>query len=756
MNERVIRKRIKAMALFVLLLTVVLGGGTGAILTVLKKVQVEVRRSSIEKELAEYKKLLDRQFESDFQILNTLIPFLEDLDNITAKQSLISLEKANRNNSFVKMAYYNRKKEGVQVDINEVGSKVVDWELLEKPLQNMIESAFHEEKTISEVYKDSKSGQYQVGYGVPIYKNGEVEGALIGINNLDIYSEILSKYQSEISDFELYMLNKEGEVLLSSTKDSINSKNEQDLSQADKEMIIKMIETEEAGSSSLMIHGRAYPIYVQPVNVNGWYIVYVDTSYGSSDSIQYLITIVAVMTIGILILYVLFVFWCYRLFWKSIRELIQIAYYDKLTGAYNFDRFRQKINENIPYEKRHSIVVLNIRRFRYINDVLGMKKADKILCEVKKVIENALKSGEIYCRRNGDQFCLFLEETEQEIIKRRITTIQDNISKISDYIDNNYKVTTSVGVSIQETEESGKSWEEKLLHQAEFAMKNAKTGHKNEIVFYNHEIYKTDFEQGSIENEMEKALMNGEFHLFLQPKVVLKDGKIKGAEALVRWIKEDGTMIYPDLFIPAFEKNGFCTELDLYMVEQACKALREWIDKGYEPIQISVNQSKMLFYQPNYIDKLCKIRKKYEIPPQMITLEILEGLAVENIEELNKIMKKLQEKGFQISMDDFGAGYSSLNILGSLEINELKLDRQFLMPTSYGKKEKQQSVMKNIVQLAKDLSITIVVEGVETKENEDFIKSIGCNIGQGYYYSRPIPVKEFTEQFMEENESYIF
>lgn len=180
-------------------------------------------------------------------------------------------------------------------------------------------------------------------------------------------------------------------------------------------------------------------------------------------------------------------------------------------------------------------------------------------------------------------------------------------------------------------------------------------------------------------------------------------------------------MIFPDQFIPLFEQNGFCTELDLYMVELACRQIRQWMDEGKEAIPISVNQSKLLFYKDGYVENLCEIMERYHVPAKMITLEILEGLALGDAEGLNSRIRELKEKGFQISMDDFGSGYSSLNILCSLEIDELKLDRAFLMEMPGHKKWQQQIVMEQIAQLAKKMNMTTVAEGVETWEDEAFI-----------------------------------
>ena len=184
------------------------------------------------------------------------------------------------------------------------------------------------------------------------------------------------------------------------------------------------------------------------------------------------------------------------------------------------------------------------------------------------------------------------------------------------------------------------------------------------------------------------------------------------------------------------------------MADQVCRQIREWIDSGIQPVPVSINQSKLLFYESDYVENLCKITEKYQIPPSLITLEILEGLALENVEELNTRIAQLQEKGFHISLDDFGSGYSTLNTLGSLHIDELKLDRGFLSELSLTHNDSQRVIIEEIISLTKKLYISTVAEGIETLESAELLKSMGCDLGQGYYYSRPLPAKEFTEKFL--------
>ena len=217
--------------------------------------------------------------------------------------------------------------------------------------------------------------------------------------------------------------------------------------------------------------------------------------------------------------------------------------------------------------------------------------------------------------------------------------------KISSHHHNNYRILLYSGVAINE---EGTKDVTPLMTHVMFALTTAKGSYQNNVWFYDSKLHEKEKTENYVESHMHQALKDGEFKFYLQPKVDLSTGKLKGAEALVRWVKEDGSMIYPDEFIPLFEKNGFCTKLDLYMVECACRQIREWIDAGKEPVGISVNQSKLLFYENDYIETMTNLIRKYDIPGSLITLEILEGLAADNVDELNQKMSLLQKQGFRL------------------------------------------------------------------------------------------------------------
>ena len=458
--------------------------------------------------------------------------------------------------------------------------------------------------------------------------------------------------------------------------------------------------------------------------------------------------ITGIILLEILLLSMLYLFIGYRIVRKNNRELLKISYTDTLTGAGNMADFSHKLEALLQTEADFSVLAINVRKFKFINEIFGDIMANNFLCDIKKVLEKAVKENEFFCRETADKFYVCMRTTDKEEIRQRFTTIRNAVQKKFHWYHSEYQITLYAGVVTSDDIERRQLKKEEVMTHVMFALNRARNGQPGELWFYNTELHQVEILRNYVESHMEQALKDGEFKLFLQPQKKLKEGKLGGAEALVRWITPDGNMIYPDQFIPVFEKNRFCSELDFYMVEQVCRQIREWMDTGKEVIPVAVNQSKLVFYKEDYVNRLIKIIKKYEVPAELITLEILESILLGEAKELNARIIELKAKGFKISMDDFGSGYSSLNTLGSLDIDELKLDRVFLLRMTGERREKQEIIMEQIINLARKMDIITVAEGVETREQEEFIIKAGCDYGQGYYYSRPVSAQEFTDNIL--------
>ena len=340
-------------------------------------------------------------------------------------------------------------------------------------------------------------------------------------------------------------------------------------------------------------------------------------------------------------------------------------------------------------------------------------------------------------------------DVDPDAVRLRLQTLIDELVRGTEISKSDYEMAFYCGVVPSPRSDDPGAMADHMRTSVHFALEKAESGHTNTIWFFDTELHKKEDLENYIERHMNQALRDGEFEMFLQPKKDLRSDTLAGAEALVRWRTTGGRMIYPDQFIPLFERNGFCMQLDLYMVEQACRQIRVWLGRGVTPIPISVNQSKQLFFKPDYVQALKAMVRKYGISARLITLEILESLALENVDALNRIILQLHAEGFRISLDDFGSGFSSLNALSRLKIDELKLDRAFLLNLSPQEQARSQLIIKEIVQMARLLSIATVAEGVETAEDEGMIRALGCDFGQGYLYSRPVSAADFDRIFMQ-------
>ncbi len=450
----------------------------------------------------------------------------------------------------------------------------------------------------------------------------------------------------------------------------------------------------------------------------------------------------------ILLLSMLYLFIGYRIVRKNNLDLLKISYTDTLTGAGNMADFSRKLESVLQSEADFSVLAINIRNFKFINEIFGDIMANEFLCDIKEILEKNMTEKEFFCRETADKFYLCLNTKDREIIKQRFTAITEEVQKKFHWYHREYQITLYAGVVTSDELERTHLKKEEVMTHVMFALNRARNAQPDGLRFYDGELHQSEILRNYVESHMAQALKEGEFKLFLQPQKKLNEGILGGAEALVRWVIPEGKIIYPDQFIPVFEKNGFCSELDFYMVEQVCRQIREWIDTGKEVIPVAINQSKLAFYKEDYVKRLSDIVEKYQISPELITLEILESILLGEAKELNERIIELKQKGFKISMDDFGSGYSSLNTLSSLDIDELKLDRVFLLKMSGERKEKQQIIMEQIVNLARKMNIITVAEGVETQEQEAFIIEAGCDYGQGYYYSRPVSAQEFTENIL--------
>lgn len=411
---------------------------------------------------------------------------------------------------------------------------------------------------------------------------------------------------------------------------------------------------------------------------------------------------------------------------------------DSLTGIPTFKKFFADAELAIQAnpDSNFAIVVFDIDKFKFVNDMLGMAEGDKIIAYFAECLKDVLDEKAYYCRMHSDVFAFCFEYEKKGEIIRTIESIRKKIST-NDY---DFDISTSFGIYPVEDKNVPINL---MCDRAVMAKKTIKDDVNKFCAFYDEHYRDEMIKASEIEKSMRAALKNEDFKMYLQPKYNIETLDLCGAEVLCRWIHPEKGLIPPNDFIPVFERNGFILELDAYMWELACKTIRGWIDEGRNPVPLSVNISRYHIGRNNLVEIFGNLIKKYDLQPEMLNLEITESLFLDNPQELNRIIADLREIGFKLEVDDFGSGFSSLNFIRNISVDTIKIDKDFL--DSEISTEKGKIVMNHTIDMAKDLNLNVIAEGVETLEHLSYLKSSNCDIAQGFYFARPMPLWEFNK-----------
>ncbi len=412
---------------------------------------------------------------------------------------------------------------------------------------------------------------------------------------------------------------------------------------------------------------------------------------------------------------------------------------DYLTGLANRRALHDYYND-ISKEAIVHTMFIDIDNFKRVNDVYGHSMGDELLICISRLIENSVDG--FVSRIGGDEFVVIIDGnmTEDDVI-HTAQRLLDGVNNLEFRKDVLSHISLSIGIVMkQHVIESL----DDVLQKCDTAMYQAKYDGKNRYVLY-HEYDEVVRRNKNIELEMESALETGQFQVYLQPKINMITSKLYGAEALARWVHPEDGVRSPGIFIPLFEKNGFISKLDMYMFESVCKLKAQWIERGegYANVAVSVNMSRLHLFDERFPDILCEIADRYGIPHNELEIEITESIFVKDRKELIRSIENVKDKGFLVSIDDFGSGFSALNILKDLKVHTIKIDREFF--NDIGTTAQGKSIVKNVIAMCLDLKVDVVTEGIERKDQVDFVTRCGCQIAQGFYYSKPLEVKDFEE-----------
>jgi diguanylate cyclase (GGDEF)-like protein/PAS domain S-box-containing protein len=432
------------------------------------------------------------------------------------------------------------------------------------------------------------------------------------------------------------------------------------------------------------------------------------------------------------------------------KKLEQLAYNDALTGLPNRSLFRERLEHSIVTAKRQrsrlAVMFIDLDRFKQVNDTFGHAAGDKLLKIVAQRLTSCVRNADTVARLGGDEFTIIITDIEDvQGVTRACLNILEEIPKPMEVSGQEVFVETSIGISL--FPEDGEDFDT-LTKNADVAMYQSKKDGRNKFTFFADNMNERTSRRLALEAQLRHGIARNEFQLYYQPKVDFSTGMIVSMEALVRWNHPDEGLISPVEFIPLAEETNLILPLGQLIFEMACRQMRKWVDAGYGHLCMAVNLSPIQFKQESLIENIRQILDETGLDPNLLELEITESVVVDGVEEAIVILTKIREMGLHIAMDDFGAGYSSLSYIKRLPIETLKIDQSFVRDLTIDSDDA--TIVTAIIAMAKNLDMKVVAEGVETKEQADFLRSKDCGMMQGYYYSKPLPPEEFFALLEEE------
>jgi len=429
----------------------------------------------------------------------------------------------------------------------------------------------------------------------------------------------------------------------------------------------------------------------------------------------------------------------YELRFQEQACLLRLSEFDELTGLYNKQGFSRHVREKLDASPAtlFCLIRFDLDNFKIVNDTMGMEAGDRLLRNLGSALRKSIGRDHLVARLEADHFVIFLPNDA--------ALPEDVLAHITEWFRTypfNFHLAIHMGVYHIDDPAVEVSI---MCDRALLALKSVKGSFTRRIGWYDESLRSHILEEQQLSSEMVSALESGQFVLYFQPQINYESGALIGAEALVRWQHPTRGLISPGKFIPLFERNGFISTLDEYIWEQSCRYMRKWLDRqdNLLPVSISVNISRVDIYNPLLCEHLLSLMQRYDLPASYLRLEITESAYMQDPEQLITVVRKLRDVGFTVEMDDFGAGYSSLNTLKDVPVSALKLDIRFLSDGSDD--ARGGSILSSVIRMAHWLDMPVIAEGVETKAQADYLKSLNCFYMQGYYFGKPMPAGEFEE-----------
>ncbi len=604
--------------------------------------------------------------------------------------------------------------------------------------------------TISDPLISKADGSTIVVFATPVTENGVIKGVMSAAYITSNLSKLF--FASYSGEGFGYICDANGTVITRASLQTNGVKADmleyladaQTLKHDNYNTIVANMKAGLSGHAIYLKNGGKRLLHYAPVGINGWYIFMTVADEVISAQGNYLMKLTMMLTATILLVFIGLIAYLVISQSKYSLMLYKKAYYNDLTQAPNMAKFRETATVLLKGSTmQYGAMRISIEGLDFLNEIFGYATGDRIIKAAAEAMQEMCSQSECFAHIHADRFIALLNCENFTGLEKRQMQFEELFSKRIEGLVN-YKVKFAVGLYIVEP---GETDIYAIIEKANFAHHAAKKNDRFEdkVQKYDAKLKDALTLEREVESKMVEALAQREFTMFLQPKYRLANDSLQGAEALARWWVNGKYIMYPADFIPIFEKNGFVVQLDLYMFEEACRFLRKLIDDKKGHIVISTNFSRLHLLKGGFVSKLCAITDKYDVPRQYLEVEITESSMVGNEGVLKSMLAELHEAGFTLSMDDFGSGYSSLGLLKEIPIDTVKIDRSFFETSK--ESEREHIIIESVINMAKKLQIHTVAEGVETLEHIEFLKELGCEIVQGYYFAKPMPFNEFRDLY---------
>lgn len=588
-------------------------------------------------------------------------------------------------------------------------------------------------------------------FATPIVKQGKTESVLFLAESIENLSYLLdtSFYEGAAVSF---VVDDNGMIIFHNRRDFIGKNAFDGFAESKIEELRRALQEEETGIIKLNVEDvDSLLAFVNIPEVHNWnFIVQVPEQEVFSEvhsitkqTILFLLAIVAVLSMLII----------YTIVFSQENETryIKYAFEDTLTGLANYNKFCQELDKKLLSTQKHQCVVgtFDIDKFKVINDNFGHTFGDQILVYLGNVLKKSLSENDNYARMANDSFAFLIVYDDFAEVEKKIDKIYDclNSAKISGYSE--IDIFISMGLSlVQEDDKEAKT----IINQANMARASVKNKRNEKYAIFTKDIRDRLASDHEMESEIKMALKKNEFLIYYQPKASIKDSSVIGAEALIRWIHPEKGFIPPSVFIPVAEKDGLIIHVGRWVVERVCQDLKSLIERGYNPFPVAINLSMAEIYQVDLVERIYETMRRYNISPDLIEVELTETVALNDSKLTTKIINEFKAIGIKVAMDDFGTGYSSLSCLQELPIDILKLDKAFI--DNIYTEHHSRHIIEAMIILAHALNLLVIAEGVESKEQFDYLASVDCDYVQGYYFAKPMPLQQYEEKILLQSDKF--